>query len=308
MSPRPKGYAAWRPSCETLEVLDRVQAVLDEYARYGAMTARQIFYRLVGQYNFPKSEKAYKRLCEHLVRARRARLIPFGSIRDDGTTSRGGAGWPSKESFWRSVQYTAEGYELDRQMGQPTRVELWCEAAGMAPMLAGMLSEWHIPVYSTGGFSSVTVTHQIADRITRRDAPTALLHVGDFDPSGESIFVSMAQDIGAFVAEITGRSLEPATGHVAGEFSPQRVALTREQVHQYNLPTAPPKPSDSRSARWSGETTQAEAMPPDLLEEVVRDAVYQHIDQVTLDRTLGRERSQREEILEVLNTTGVEDG
>ena len=149
----------------------------------------------------------------------------------------------------------------------------------------------------------MTVTHQIADRITRRDAPTAFLHVGDFDPSGESIFVSMAQDIGAFVAEITGRSLEPATGHVAGEFSPQRVALTREQVYQYNLPTVPPKSSDSRSARWDGETTQAEAMPPDLLEEVVRDAVYQHIDQLTLDRTLGRERSQREEILEVLNTT-----
>ncbi|QIN85462.1 hypothetical protein GBA63_22435 (plasmid) [Rubrobacter tropicus] len=301
MSGRPKGYAPWNPAPETLIVLAQVREVLEEYARYGAMTARQVFYRLVGQHGFPKSEKAYKRLCEHLVRARRAGLIPFHAIRDDGTTTLGGGGWSSPESFWRSVRSAAENFELSHQDGQPETVELWCEAQMMAGMLARMVSEWHVPVYSTGGFSSVTVTHEIAQRVARADAPTAFLHVGDHDPSGQSIFVSMAQDAGAFVAELVGALSDPADGRVEGFFHPERVALTRSQVEEYDLDTAPPKSTDSRSKRWAGETTQAEAMPPDLLQEVVRDAVYRHVDQFALDLTLTRERRQREGILEALD-------
>lgn len=303
MSGRPKGYAPWKPAPDTLIVLAQVREVLEEYARYGAMTARQVFYRLVGQHGFPKSEKAYKRLCEHLVRARRAGLVPFHAIRDDGTTTLGGGGWSSPESFWRSVRYTAENFELSHQDGQPERVELWCEAQGMAGMLARMVSEWHVPVYSTGGFSSVTVTHEIAQRVARAgdSQPTAFLHVGDHDPSGQSIFVSMAQDAGAFVAELVGAVSDPADGRVEGFFHPERVALTRSQVEEYDLDTAPPKSTDSRSKRWAGETTQAEAMPPDLLQDVVRDAVYRHVDQFALDLTLTREMRQREEILEALD-------
>jgi hypothetical protein len=39
----------------------------------------------------------------------------------------------------------------------------------------------------------------IAARALGRDAPTILLHVGDLDPSGESIFEAMAADAAAFV-------------------------------------------------------------------------------------------------------------
>ena len=51
----------------------------------------------------------------------------------------------------------------------------------------------------------------------------------------------------------------------------------------------------------AGATTQAEAMRPDLLEEVVRDAIFRHVDRLVLDRTLDRERRQREEILDALD-------
>lgn len=302
MSGRPKGYVPWNPAPETLIVLARVREVLDEYAAYGAMTARQVFYRLVGQYDFPKTEQGYARLCEYLVRARRAGLIPFDAIRDDGTTRRGGSGWSSARSFWDAVRHTAESFELDRRMNQPVQVELWCEAAGMTGMLAGMVSEWHVPVYSTGGFSSVTVTHETAERVVRQGSAftTAFCHVGDHDPSGESIFVSMAQDVGHFVAETTGGDLDPETGRVERHFHPQRVALTAAQVEEFDFPTAPPKRSDSRAKRWAGATTQAEAMRPDLLEGIVRDAVFRHLDHLVLDRTLERESRQRKEILGAL--------
>lgn len=69
---RPRGYADWRPQRKTQVILDQVAAVLDEYADYLPLTVRQIFYRLVGAYGYEKTERAYARLCEYLVRARRA--------------------------------------------------------------------------------------------------------------------------------------------------------------------------------------------------------------------------------------------
>jgi hypothetical protein len=84
--PRVRGFAEWSPRRETLELLARVNAVLGEYADHLPLTLRQIFYRLVGAHGYEKTEQAYERLGEHLVRARRARIIPMEAIRDDGGT------------------------------------------------------------------------------------------------------------------------------------------------------------------------------------------------------------------------------
>jgi len=49
-------------------------------------TTRQIFYRLVGSLGYEKTEQANERLGEHLSRARRAGVIAWDAIRDDGGT------------------------------------------------------------------------------------------------------------------------------------------------------------------------------------------------------------------------------
>ena len=67
-------------------LLGQVQAILVEYEDYLPLTVRQIFYRLVGAYGFEKTERAYERLGNHLVRARRAQIIRFDAIRDDGVS------------------------------------------------------------------------------------------------------------------------------------------------------------------------------------------------------------------------------
>jgi hypothetical protein len=286
---RPKGYMQWTPRPEHAVLVGQVRTVLAEYASYCPMTVRQVFYRLVGEYGYDKTELAYKRLAELLVKARRSQLIGFSSIRDDGTVEKGGDGWLSRESFWQTIRHTADHFRLDRQGGQPQRIEVWCEAAGMAPMLAQMTHEWSVPVYSTGGFSSVTVTYETAQRyLTGR--PTVMLHVGDYDPSGESIFTSMTDDITSF---LYGH-------HCYDQFTPVRVALTQEQVDEHDLPTAPPKRSDSRSANWYGETTQAEALPPDLLAQIIQDAVREYIDEDVLAETLDQEATDVREIDRVL--------
>ena len=46
---------------------------------------RQIFYRAVGKRDYGKTEAAYKQLLYVSAKGRRARLIEFDAIRDDGT-------------------------------------------------------------------------------------------------------------------------------------------------------------------------------------------------------------------------------
>ena len=76
---------SWRPISRN-KVLEQVRSILVTYQEYGAMTVRQIFYRLVATCEFPKTEQAYGRLAELLVNARRAREIPMAAVRDDGRT------------------------------------------------------------------------------------------------------------------------------------------------------------------------------------------------------------------------------
>lgn len=304
---RPRGYADWKPKPETLEVLADVQSVLREYEAHLPLTARQIFYRLVGQYGYDKTERAYSRLCEYLVRARRAQMISFSAIRDDGTSHQGGGGYDGPGDFWESVEASARYYTRDKLTDQPRHVELWCEAAGMVPQLARVAAPYSVPVYSTGGFSSVTVTYEIANRAFHRDKPTEFLHVGDFDPSGESIFEAMSRDAQAFLLNRLawehdglfpdgrlpiGQELEPGMPNLLAT----RVALTGEQVDEYGLPTAPPKASDTRSATWIGETCQLEALPPDDLAALVRDAIEGVLDLGVLERVRDEQAEERETI------------
>lgn len=292
---RPRGYAAWSPRGETYAVVAQVQAILDEYREHLPLTARQIFYRLVGQHDYEKTERAYKRLCEVLVRARRAELISFGAIRDDGTVSHGTGGYDNLADFWTGELDAAETYRRDRMAGQDMRVEVWCEAAGMAPQLARVASRYGISTYSTGGFSSVTVTHEIAARALLFDGPTVFLHLGDFDPSGQSIYDAMSEDAWMFVAQ-----LRRDRGVPDAELRPVRVALTADQVDEYMLPTAPPKSSDTRSRNWSGETCQLEAMRPNEINDLLTGAIENTINVAAYREVVREEQAEREQLVETV--------
>ncbi len=273
-SRRPRGYiAAYRPQAKTLRLLDDVQAVLEEYRSYWPLTCRQIYYRLIGAHNYPKTEAFYGTLCEHLSNARRGRVIPFHAIRDDGVTTYSLDHFDDQEHFLHHVRELGEGYKRNKLVGQDLHIEVWCEAAGMLPQLYEVAEPYSIPVYSSGGFDSLTAKKRLSDRICEIGKPTVILHLGDFDPSGQSIFDSVAADVVAFVAA------DRPWATVRVDF--ERVALTKEQVRQYDLPTAPAKSTDSRTKTWEGGTCQLEALPPNVIADILLDEIVSCVD---LDR------------------------
>jgi hypothetical protein len=272
---RPRGFASWSPRQETLGLLARVNAVLGEYQDHLPLTLRQIFYRLVGAHGYEKTEQAYARLGEHLVRARRARLVPMEAIRDDGGTTITPNMWANGEEYFAAVR------------AQAGELMLTPEAAGMAPQLARVASPFGITVMSSGGFESLTEKYQFAEELAKDDRPAEILSIGDHDPSGVSMFAAYLEDVEAFTRDL------------GGDATFTRLAVTPEQVREFNLPTAPPKPTDRRA--FSGETCQAEALAPDVLAGILRDAIEARIDRRAFERVLRRERAVRRELMEKLS-------
>lgn len=289
---RPKGYYNWSPRAAAEAIIEQVDEILSEYEDYLPLTVRQIFYRMVGAYDYPKEERAYRSLQEKLNLARRAKIIPFEAIRDDGVLVVREQWHDGPADFWDEVGNQAREYRRNRQVNQPVRIELWAEAAGMLPQMARVASHYSVPVYSAGGYPSVTANRNVAERVLDRDVPTVLLHVGDFDPSGVSIFESMTADVAAFVE--ADRLIQ--TLHI----EPVRVALTADQVCAYGLPTSPAKKSDSRTATWKGETCQLEALAPDDLAHIVEDAIRSRMDLKKLNRQIAIETGERIDLLHSL--------
>lgn len=266
-----------------------MRSVLHEYRAYWPLTCRQIFYRLVStNSHYPKTEQFYGKLCHHLANARRGGVIAFNSIRDDGVTTFELDHFDDEEHFLRHVRELSEGYTLNKLAGQNTHVEVWCEAAGMLPQLYRVAEPYSIPVYSSGGFDSLTAKKRLADRICDIGKRAVILHLGDHDPSGVSIFDSVAEDVSAFV----DADRPWATVSVGFE----RIALTRDQVQQHDLPTAPAKVSDSRSKSWKGGTCQLEALPPNLIAGILRSAIDRHFDQDRLEADQRQEAVDRRRI------------
>jgi hypothetical protein len=279
---RVRGFAPWKPQADTRELLEQVQAVFDEYADYLPLTLRQIFYRLVGKYEYEKTEQAYNNLCEHLNRARRARMVPMDFIRDDGGTIIEPKPWNSAEQWLNAMRAAAAHLMLDHSAGQNTRLVVICEAAGMAPQLGRVATPYGVTVMSGGGFDSLTDKHKFAEELTEQDCPTEVLHVGDHDPSGVSMFLAFLEDIQAFARELGGQAT----------FT--RLAVTPQQIATYRLPTAPPKDTDRRAFR--GRTCQAEALAPDVLANILRTAIEARMDMNQYRRVLRREQAVRREL------------
>jgi hypothetical protein len=285
---RPRGFVPWKPRAETELVIIAVREVLEEYRDHLPLSLRQVFYRLVATRGFPKTERDYSRLGEYLNRARRARLIDFDAIRDDGFQRTESIGWDSPETCLTACRDTAERFRIDRQIGQPVRLVVWCEAGGMVPQLERVCAPFSVPVFSSGGFDSVTVKHNVAREFASMGA-VHVLHLGDHDPSGTSVFCSLDEDVRAFLKDMDG------------DATFTRLAVLPEHIETHRLPTVPPKATDNRA--FHGMTVQCEALPPDVLAGILDGAIHERLDWDAYDEALTMEKRGREWLLERIGGT-----
>jgi hypothetical protein len=279
-SRRPLGLAPWKPQGRTLPLVEAIDAVLDEYHPFWPLTARQVYYRLIGLgLPIPKTKGGADGVGDKLNRGRRAGRWPWEAIRDDVAVREiVGDGYHSPAEFWQAVRADAKHYKRDLHSGQPQRVIVWCEAAGMVDQIMRACADLPVLVRSGSGMNSSTLVKEQAQGIVDADRPTLVLYIGDLDTWGQVIEDRVADDLAAFVHDLG----DPDA------LSFRTIAITDEQID--GLPQNPEKPGQF----------QAEALPPDELAQIVRVAVESELDLDAVAQAQAAEEAEREDILDVL--------
>ena len=144
---RPRGYQPqWKPRARTCDLLTAVDRVLARYAAQLPLTIRQVWYSLISDGVLVKEERTYKQTVELLGMARRSGRIPWEALRDDTEIRAEPVAYDGPDDFRAGLRQAALDYRLDRQAGQPVRLEIVCETAGMVPQLVAVADPYGVPV------------------------------------------------------------------------------------------------------------------------------------------------------------------
>lgn len=266
---------------DSLAMINTCNTIIDQYLAQGLrLTLRQLYYQLVTKNIIRNEERAYKRLGSIVSDGRLAGLIDWDAIEDRGRRPR----TPNEfESLATLAEAAIRSYRLPRWKGQKHHVELWVEKDALSGVLAPIAQEYHVTLSVNRGYSSQSAMYESFNRMQQGSGDNedvVLLYLGDHDPSGEDM-----------VRDIEDRLVMFGVGGL----EVRKVALTWEQIRQYNPPPNPTKLSDPRATgyiqKYGSECWEVDALPPDVLANLVR----QNIESV-LDSDMMDEIKEKEEI------------
>jgi hypothetical protein len=251
--------------------LQIINKIIESYQAQGyTLTLRQLYYQLVSRDVVPNQQKEYAKLSKLLKEGRMAGIVDWAAIEDRLRVVEKPASWADPESILDSCIY---GYELPRMQGQKNYVEVWVEKDALSGVLKRVTEPYHIPIMVNRGYSSVSAMYDAYNRFNRAvsiDQDVYVLYLGDFDPSG----MDMIRDVRDRILEFFGDNYAP--------FEIIPVALTREQIDEYEPPPNPAKMSDPRAGKFvdeHGDTSwEVDALPPEVLNRVLDRAIKDLID------------------------------
>ena len=244
------------------------------------MTVRHLFYRLVAAGVVEKTEAEYDGTVARLtVELRRTGDIPYGKIID-------GSRLYSMPRIYDGIEHAlndiASTYRRSYWREAPIDLEVWCEKDAIRGLIEDVTWELAAPLMVTRGFSSESVIRSLAVSTKVSRKPRVILSLRDFDPSGSLM-----------LADIIRRASHYAPGC---RFISEQIALTREQVTEYRLPTRPTKISGNpHAARFTDpESVELDAMEADDLRTLLRTAIESYMEPRALLVIQAAEESERE--------------
>lgn len=89
-----------------------------------------------------------------------------------------------------------------------------------------------------------------------------------------------------------------------GSFSFKQLAVTPEQIADYQLPTRPTKKKDTRSRGFGDISVELDALPPDVLRSLVQDAIEEHLPDGHMENSRFVENEEREGFKQLMEGLG----
>jgi hypothetical protein len=246
------------------------------------VTVRGLFYRVMSRGLVPKTEQGYAVVQREALKMRRAGELPYDWITDGSRLRLKPRTWSSAAA---ALENTARMYRRDLWIDQGAHVEVWCEKDAIRGVVYPVTAEYDVPLMISRGFSSETFLWQTAEDINGEGNPAVIYNIGDHDKAGVDAWRDICRKLRGFVDDDIDLTFE-------------RVAVTPEQIAEFDLPTRPDK-TDS----GFGHCVEVDAVPSSTLRDLVREAIECNIDPEALRLTEIAEESEREVLLSIANTS-----
>jgi hypothetical protein len=274
------------------DLIDQAKEILAQYD--GRITLRQLYYRLVATHKIDNNMKEYKRLVMAMSDARvKSRQIPFTAFEDKGRSFNGHYGrWTNTpDSVYESAEENFESAEEDFKAsagnfrlpawhGQRVYVEVWCEKDALTNVFEPVCRRNSVVYGAAKGQPSLSWLYEASERIQSMSRRTdidrvVILTYVDFDPAGLDIHKNIKRHI--------NETFDLPNVEVI------RMAITKEQIDEFDIPPMPTKPSDSRYSKWVAEhgdvsCVELDAIEPDDLAKIIKADIMSLWDKDAADK------------------------
>lgn len=300
--------------------LDVINRIITEYQNAGyVLTLRQLYYQLVSRDVIPNQQKEYAKLSSLLKEGRMGGIVDWDAIEDRLRQPY----VPNEfEDTKEAIKTIHDVYRLPRMRGQSVRVECWVEKDALSGVLKRVTSKYHVPILVNRGYSSASAMFDSYERFSQaisEDKKVTILYLGDFDPSGLDMIRDIKERTREFLLKDYLENQEPEDEKELGidqrtenflawfenSFEIVPIALTREQIEEYDPPPNPAKKTDPRAKDFidrEGSTSwEVDALRPEVLNQILTDAIEERIDLDVYNKLLKEEQKGKAELKKIMD-------
>lgn len=282
-------YKELKFQAATLAMIETANEIIAEYQAKGfSLTLRQLYYQFVARGLLANEERTYKRLGSTIADARMAGLVDWDAITDRTRFLRTTNTWDSPKSI---ISACASQFKFNLWEKQPYYIEVFIEKDALIGVIEGVCTEFRVPYLACRGYASASEIHDAGNYRFRRmlnlGKKCCVLYLGDHDPSG----LDMTRDVRDRL-DIFTRS--------PGSVEVVRLALNMDQIEEHTPPPNPTKMTDSRAEAYvdefGAECWELDALEPDLIADLIRNALNERIDLKRWRRDAKTEETARKQL------------
>jgi hypothetical protein len=258
------------------EVEERRRELYEIVSAMEPITVRGVFYQASVRGLVEKAEFGYRKAQTDLTLMRKAGELPYNWIADNTRWQRKPRTFDSVEE---ALQDTAKLYRKNLWRDANSYVEIWLEKDALTGVIYPVTSMFDVPLMVARGYASLSFLHSAAEYISTLTVPAYIYHLGDYDPSGVN----------------AGEKIEETLSELApdAEIIFERLAVTPDQIRDWNLPTRPTKKSDTRSKNFGAISVELDAIDPNRLRRLVQKAIERHLPKRQYEVLKAAEESER---------------